>query len=409
LSLTTAERSSGLKSSRALASLPIGSLSLSAYFCFTAIPLFFLRTYEASLSESVGNKLIQAAGIVLFALLAQAISRPASIRPQNWTALPAVLWLVLIVWCVVSAVWSISATSSIMYGLVLAGLLLSMVRYWQSDWDELKRVFFFAWITILLVVVLLGVALPFRDRTFGWVPPNLIGHYGLTVIVMAHFTRLRTLGVVAGLVLIAFAQARTVAISAGLFLSIQYLVVPFVRSQRAIVGSLIGALCLAAAAYLLKDSIVGGLSELSTKLFQINSAERGLASGFTGRDLSWASGWSLLTGHEWLGYGFRTRADLGLPEGLNAHSGILNILLDIGIPGLLLLAATYAHALVHALAKGLRESRYRIVASFLLGMLPILVVEPNYLNFSHPTSFLFFLFLASSVLHPPANQADPQK
>ncbi|WP_430641997.1 O-antigen ligase family protein [Bradyrhizobium nanningense] len=242
------------------------------------------------------------------------------------------------------------------------------------------------------------------NRSLGGITPNLIGHYGLAVIVLSTFSRRLIRGglISAGLALIYYSQARTVLVSALLFLVFVYGVAPHLsrRNLHLFIGLVVGTVI---AILALAPLLLPYVTEFTSAATSVaNDVERGAASGLSGRTLLWQLGIRALEDHELLGYGFRTRGPVILSQTatVNGHSGLINAALDSGFIGAFLLLAVICTSTYQASVEYVRfrSTDALIVFGFLLSYLPTLAVEPNYFNFSHPTSILFILCLVRGVL-----------
>ena len=275
------------------------------------------------------------------------------------------------------------------------------------------------------IILLTGAALaiipamlPMQPRTFGQIPPNVLGHTGLVLLVLAQpfGWRFRIILSAAALGLIGYAQARTVLGAAMIFLAIYWIVAPQLKSANSlIVAAIVGALVLLgglAAGPLLVKRTSAGLSQA----MRVQSSLRGADSGFTGRAQLWSNGFDLLHGSETVGYGFRTRSVQGdatdvarVGAALNSHSGALNALLDMGVLGGLVYTIAYLGTAVTCLMRWAfqRDVTDRLAGSLILGWVPALFVEPNYLNFAAPSAALVTICFARAVVSPQSNVSRP--
>lgn len=201
--------------------------------------------------------------------------------------------------------------------------------------------------------------------------------------------------------LLTFAQSRAVFISAVAFLALYYTVLPMIKSSRTLINAtalIIGTNLFLA---LLAGPAVELASDLSTRVLGVEDTARTTGS-FSGRSEHWYNGFQVIEGRELIGYGFRTRGSLRVSEAglsINAHSGLLNAALDVGLTGLLLFLATYTITIWKTanIWGRYRQSMDKCAVAFLLCMIPVLVVEPNYLNFAASSNFLLLIFLARPI------------
>ena len=193
-------------------------------------------------------------------------------------------------------------------------------------------------------------------------------------------------------------QARTVFIGLAVF----WLVWIYLNQTLKVISSRLNIVILAgslgslfAMFYFLADINV---VELVSGFLKVTTSSR-LGSDFTGRADVWQVAYSKISAKPFTGYGFKTRelADLTyITDAINAHSGILNVALDLGLVGVALFFIWYAYAFWQAIELGPHPfaQEKMTIAAFLAGNLAMLAVEPNYISFAHPTAFLTLLSLS---------------
>ena len=133
---------------------------------------------------------------------------------------------------------------------------------------------------------------------------------------------------------------------------------------------------------------------------------------FTGRTSLWADVIRIAFGHPWGGYGYggfwvgKPMVDLWTKyiwQPNSAHNGYLDVLLELGLAGLLLLGL----AIVRAVRLGVR----RLEAEPGFGVLSVVMLaavlfnnlfEGSFLRLNHPYWFLFLLFALRTASEPPA-------
>jgi O-antigen ligase len=377
------------------------ALGLSAYFACLMLPLSAYTNWQSYLSPAVMAQTRKYQLVGMTALLGSTLLA-AGLR--GWRVGWRVSWPetllcgLTMTWLLFSSLWSIDATSSASYAVLFGLIALTTALFWRTD-ATARLASQAATVTILLGLSYLAVRLHLKPRTFGNITPNLLGHFGFAAMVLACLTRskLAPLAMLIGAALIAFAQARTVMIGAALFLLLYYVALPAIRSRRALVvaASIGGGGMAFPAAF--GSSLVDLATSVTSSLLGVTDEARLGGSGFSGRSNKWQAAVDLIQDHELQGWGFRTRGGQvgGLSDALNGHSGLLNAALDIGLIGLLLFLALYGLSAWAQLRRWVdeRDDTDKLGAAFLISMLPILAIEPNYLNFAHPTNFLFLLFI----------------
>lgn len=134
--------------------------------------------------------------------------------------------------------------------------------------------------------------------------------------------------------------------------------------------------------------------------YALDSADRGLGSGFTGRTEAWGEAWELLLKHPLFGVGFRAHASL-LHASSSAHNGYLALLAEIGMVGASCAAYLVAAGL-HTLWRSRKNPEWARVHGMLfglcLGYLLLAGFERYLINLGNPTSLLFLLAVLRPVM-----------
>mgnify|MGYP003637982052 CR=1 FL=1 len=234
----------------------------------------------------------------------------------------------------------------------------------------------------------------------------MIGHIGFTVFTLGYIAKkfLKIIGIVSGIALIAFAESRAVFVGLIVFSICYHFVLPFARDRKATAFIAVWSFLLLAILLVFSDSIIELVGRWTSFLLGVTDASRN-TSDFTGRTDHWNTGIALIEGRELQGYGFRTRGSSRLSEAglsVNAHSGILNAILDVGVIGTILLFTTFVSTILSLISRWVmtRDSLDRIAVSYLVAMFPVLALEPNYLNFASSSHFLMLLFLTRPLFVP---------
>lgn len=124
---------------------------------------------------------------------------------------------------------------------------------------------------------------------------------------------------------------------------------------------------------------------------QLNTRDRGLGSGASGRTIAWQQTWQLFLDSPFLGVGFRAHEHI---IGGSSHNGYLATLAEIGLPGFmaimyLVLAGTYR------LWKLSRQADLVYTHSIFFGLscgyLFLAIFERFLINVGNPTSLLFLV------------------
>lgn len=146
------------------------------------------------------------------------------------------------------------------------------------------------------------------------------------------------------------------------------------------------------------QSLLGFVNEY----YALDSADRGLDSGFTGRVTAWHEAWQLLLGHPLFGVGFRAHEML-MHTRSSAHNGYLALLAEIGMVGAACVAYLVAVGL-GSLWRGLKDPEWAPVSAMFIGLclgfLLLAGFERYLINVGNPTSVLFLLGILRPAYSP---------
>ncbi|WP_203290889.1 O-antigen ligase family protein [Maricaulis parjimensis] len=379
--------------------------ALAAYFLLIMLPLSALARYADTFRYSQVSTRFQIIGVVLFVGLG-VLGSLKRFRRARLDTNYLLLWSGFCLWCLLSVTWSADPQKTLIYTILFAVIMTASALYWTRSPDVIRREMTQACLVILVLLAVLAVLLPIRARTFGWITPNLLAHFALVVMVFASTltSRIRLAFFALALIVIGFTQSRTILISLFIFWCSLWLVVPFLRRVRNVTVPALLGLFVLLAGVMSFEPLVEIAQDVSSRALGVSDEGRLSGSGFTGRSDHWSNGLRLLQERELTGYGFRTRTEKSLIEGnvfSNAHSGAINLALDVGLLGLALYALIFVYTLVayaRRVALG-RDGLDAAMFSFLLCYAPIFVSEPNYLSFAHPTSFLLILAFGGIFFH----------
>jgi len=134
----------------------------------------------------------------------------------------------------------------------------------------------------------------------------------------------------------------------------------------------------------------------------LNTRDRGISSGASGRIFAWLDTLRLFEENPIVGVGFRAHEQL-LTVGSSSHNGYLAMLAEIGLFGFA--AVMYlVFSGVYLLWKQTKSIEYKYTHSILLGILMgymfLAVFERFLINVGNPTSLLFLIgILAPTLRH----------
>jgi|GEM_PF-7008728 len=145
-----------------------------------------------------------------------------------------------------------------------------------------------------------------------------------------------------------------------------------------------------AIACLILIALIVNWDYVANQVLLINSATRGLASGFTGRTNLWGQMLGIAAERPFTGVGFRMH-DLYLttPGVFSAHSAYIAVLVDLGVIGL----GAYLAVIFVALWRAIITSPNHVLAAFLVGYMLLGLTEARALNVGNPASILFIFSL----------------
>lgn len=140
------------------------------------------------------------------------------------------------------------------------------------------------------------------------------------------------------------------------------------------------------------------------RYYALSTADRGLASGATGRLTAWKETWDLFVRNPALGIGFRAHEHV-LKADTSSHNGYLATLAEIGLPGFL--------SVVYLVWRALRRwwgaahepdlaDHASILFGLCVGYLLLALFERYLINVGNPTSLMFLL----AVMHPGVTAGD---
>lgn len=312
-------------------------------------------------------------------------------RPQLTSA--SLAWTVFATFALLSTAWSIAPFDSLSNGVILMVLLLGCTAVSQDRERETTLVF--AALAALAFFFAAALVLPMRARGPGFVNPNNYSHAALAAILFTELAGCWKKRVsIPAMAVIVFCQSRTILISLVTF----YTAKAFLRlvgRSRSVSATVVLLLLSMTFLALIGWFVLPIAMEAVSAILGVSDATR-TGEDFAGRDVHWSLGLRLYLHAPILGFGFATRQGLD-PEiaglSLNAHSGFINLLLDLGGVGTLLFVLAVGTTIV-ALIRG--GEPLLPAAACILAFLPLMLVEPDYLSFTSP-DVLALLFAVSQV------------
>jgi O-antigen ligase len=362
--------------------------ALSAFLVTVFIPLAWWTDYwHRSAYEAMAPR---------FQYLAAGIMLVLAMVSINWfPRRPPIIPFALAFWAVFSMLWSFFPLGSGIRGLVFVIYIMAVIGLLRSpDFEKATlRTAIVSYAGIVVLAVILGP----EPRTVGGINPNSIGSFGLgATFLLAMSGRLRWWWIVLVTALLLYTQSRTFLITWGLFLTLGPLTLFLAKRGIEPLVTIVFTLFAMPGVTLFYGQIVQWLIDFS-KLIGVSGQKR-LTSTFTDRTEYWGAGWRHFQEQPLIGFGYATRqnkAELLGGDVINAHSGIINLLLDLGMVGFGLLLLWYFAALWKS-ATGVRgwdRSLTTTNAVILIAFIPSLIAQPTYLNLYDPSSMTLLFAL----------------
>lgn len=377
-----------------------GQTLLGIYFATIIIPLFWLTDYFARDSHAAIATQFQYLSFATMAAMAAYYSR---YLPKAFPLPP----LLFFAWAALSVFWSISQIETAAASFALGVYIFALIGMLRSPdaFHSLRFAAFFIFAGLAALAAYHGIG----ARTFGGVRANMIGSFGLAIMIMLAAQPRPNLWLIAlAACLPVFSQSRGVLVAVLVFAAFRWVVLPFAARSRSKAMPAFVAL-LGGAFAIVSYQLLIPLILRASQFIGVSGAQR-LGEDLTGRTSYWALGWRLFEHSPIIGYGYSTRdgITLSLRDSASAHSGWINLLLDLGIVGVGLLIFWYLAALSRALwgMHGWPTQTRWTMAAALLAFIAPLTTEPNYVNLYHPSSLLLLVCLcAPFVMRTPSHSA----
>ncbi len=354
------------------------------------------------------------AGIALMFAITKGLSRIINATLSGW---PIIAFVAL---AGISRYWSSAPSETLqaaIHLMFLSGAAICLAAY--ADWRELLAG---SAIAILLLALLSAALIPGGGLMSEIHPGALRGPWGekneagmifafgaLCFVALSFATHRYPwlLGAFGLLPFIILTQSTTalLAFAAGLFAMFGIELIKG-RPTRLIIGSWLAVVIIAGASFLFMTS-AGDLIEAAGKDVTL-----------TGRSAIWPAVLDRISERPWLGHGYSAFWVEDAPSKMwlwteihfkahNAHNGLLETLLGLGVAGTVLLFCLVARTLVYSIIGASRDNDPRRFALPLL--LALLVISVSESIMSGPDGLLWFMFIVLSVSAPmkPANHHTP--
>ncbi|HSQ51744.1 MAG TPA: O-antigen ligase family protein [Nitrospiraceae bacterium] len=238
--------------------------------------------------------------------------------------------------------------------------------------------------------------------------PNTIGLVSVSVLlaamsIKALLFRLAVMGPIAGIIVLTSSRAAAVAAVVGLGMILWLRL----RARRRRVLLIAGIGLIFAVVVMMAYGDV--MYPILDRSFGLNTADRGIGSGATGRVMAWKGTWEIFVRNPVLGVGFRAHEFL-LKADSSSHNGYLATLAEVGMIGFLGVLFLVVRGL-RLLWVGSREPGPGFSQSILFGLcvgyLLLAVFERYLINVGNPTSLLFLVgIMRSGALEGSVDELD---
>lgn len=372
----------------------------------------------------------QILGFSIFAVAAAvALALSPSARAGFVTDGPALFLVGLFFLQMLTAPWSIDPAGSLQYAMVFLVATFALRLIWLCDPLVLRRWFMTTAFAIIVCMCILAWQLGINDRFIGGIRPNTIGAMAFAAawLALAGGGYLSSVAIAAALVFIYISNSR-IFMLCFVVMIVVYRTVRASATKRLVFVALVG-LCLSITAWV-DLATSGRITDFVVEdVGRISDPDRGIGSGATGRVQRWENGLAILPESPLFGFGFRTRGESDMflaadqsKERVNAHAGIINLSLDAGFIGVVLLlmalvgrviALTMLISKVNALAgeqpavpRNQAIRRQRLATAAAAGIAGIiaygvhLVIEPTYLNLGNSFIIVALMFLSGQPRPP---------
>lgn len=395
-----------------ISSAPEIRYAVYLWLAVLVIQYIVVRDY-ASLMAYAGSRywlIMQGSGFSLFFITVLfAIIRKRVNPIMNFSADPVVqIWIIISLYILAQSSISIDQKNSIIYLFVLIAAIIVSRGFASLAPEEISYILgrgaFFILVSLTILLLVNGL----NGRTLGWAPPNSLGKAAFVGIVCAAASNLRFkyLIMLLHFIFLILLTSRGMLLSSVIFIFI-FLYASREVNTKSVILSTVSSTTLISIVSLFQVATGARITveSIGSSIMMLNDPDRGLGSGLTGRLEYWARGLDLITHRPLFGYGFRTR---GATESFSiteqsAHSGFINLTIDLGIFGLFLFFILFTIIILRA-SIALRHlptltASHRLHATglaFFGSLFVFWTLEPTYLNFG-VIDIIPFLFLSSFV------------
>lgn len=379
--------------------------ALPIWLAFLTFPTLQLRDFIDFRSGSDILDLWQRVGLAFFvALTSLYFLHIAYHRQNNLTLDYKSVFIIIAFFFLVSlsALYSLDRSRSLSYAALIAMILIGSTLFWNTPSHE-RQVSYAGSAAVLVAVILAGLVMygGIHNRWIGGIHPNWAGQWGCAIVVLTSLCRrpIQRVGLAAGLLIVLAVSSRGSMLFLLTFCALRYALPSAMRAGAFRLLAGISVLFMLGAVVVLFDLLYGTFSSAVDDVLALSDGARGVGSGATGRLDLWFAGLRVASEYFWTGAGFR----IARSEILNsAHSGLVEMIIDFGIWGAVLLIAINAYA-VSCMLMSL-QCRSRVIplehdprllfGSFFISYTVLAAFEPIYFGLGNPICVVALLVLA---------------
>ncbi|WP_146159814.1 O-antigen ligase [Bradyrhizobium sp. MOS002] len=367
----------------------IAAIWVSISFALISNVIPFFRGENADDAELVYEtaRSWQLAGLLALVLAAALLGRFRVVKTRAFL-FGVSLALYLVLNSSLSALPEVSLTYASIFMFIL--LLISMLRLEAIDW---LRIFRITSLVLAPMLIFFVATKQLQDRYVGAIHPNIMGTWIFVIAVLAaawaSWVRWPICG--AAIAIGVIVDSRFSVLGSILFIA-AFWVFSASHSPRKALLAVIGAAV-----------VIAVLSETPLVGFIAGEGERSLTEGgISGRTELWDASYARILEHPLLGSGFRATVEAQLIS----HSGLLTLIEELGLIGLVLFAVLIALRSMELFqtARYSQSPDTRHLSSILLAGLIANAVpfafQPNYLNFGDPLGLLMLMILFTNIPAP---------
>lgn len=379
-----------------------GYLSWISILCLSQLTF---SSWDVRQSQQISLLKYQMIGYLIFSLMSlQTLVQSLKNLKRNVTSVDFLLFLLFCIFSIASSIWSIDPRTTILNGVVMLHLFLIFyeTKICFRDKSSLIRI-----VCYVIVVGFLAGLVSFgvnNARTIGGIQPNQLAKIALTIHILFYLTYRDIRAKIISL-FISVATCLLLSSRGGVIYVLLFTTLSLTRSEIIFITKHLFKyyffICVLAFSILfsLNSELIEAKLQLFATHLGIFDGSRGIGSGFSGRTDHWLNGLAAFQDNFLIGTGFKSSKEVVL-----AHSGILNLLIDVGLIGSSLFFLSIFTMLLHKIIVLNKYSTsenhpdvplIRISLASIVTFVSIAFIDPIYLNFGFPLTITLFLLMFS--------------